>query len=1286
MFTLSDIKEPLSALADYENAQKESVSIRSEFEVKSRETALNWHYRGETVSRESLTGQYTRLFDLFSARLRKIYSSQTEALKSSLLSEISDLEKHKKKVDAEITGLTDEAELNNRKVNYVLELRKVLLKDFYQKEVLDNKSKLLQTIASKKDSLWNWLRIIGDSMNKLSGLPVALYADKKTVDISTFEISTYYLTREFGKQYQPITLSLKVWEPGSVIEKLRMKMLSDEITSLELRIRDYNRDLIEYYKLRAFSECFMSSSDIDKTYDHMEALLDKAEKLISDDTAGSRLNDLRYHYDFICKNNIVELFNSGYLKQIPYSDLEKITNEVITSVKTGYPFTSQDFFDPFYLASLVHHSDKNAFESFCNNKIKSVIDKILEVQKNYLNAVERLREDMKTKLASLPKVDISSEMTGIAEKFPLYFQMGIQENLTSGQAEKLLGRISDCAKNQYYISSYPSPSVILKNGFYEPDFIHLDSTSGKAKTLVINYSVNNDLKKYLSRTVINILLTLPPGKIKMRIIDFGATNIASLFTTRLNQAFFTGDTIIGERDLRDAVVQWQEKTRRIARKCETIYDYNISRETWLEPYELVIVLGYPKSISPVVENMLRPFVENGYKSGILFVFANCTEDKTYAGQSLLEEKALFKFVDSSHQTSCTLPLPFTPLADIPEFLKAALSYLNDGIEAGMKKTPLIQDVGHLADHPYDNTPISDISVPVGEEDGNAVNFVLDTVSHLHTFILGQSGTGKSSFLHNIIGNILLKYSPLQVELYLLDLKLGGVEFNQYKGEKHVTALLVDNNDSRVTLEILKNLEYRMEERSKEFAKVGARNLEMYNSKASNPMPQLILVIDECQMIFSERPDNVEREIRRIISLTAKQGRSQGVHMIFSTQTFMNSAIPIDELQGAGLTDLYLLNCDRRDSEKLANGSSSITSELTTGEIYYHHHQNSAPDMRFKSYYMTDGQQAAMLESVSAKTKEYNVPQQYYFSGKVQAIMDESVIDLLRKKSRRSLCVSPGNILSFSRECVSIALKEEAGENILVSGLNQHMQPVRQAVEVFLSAVYSCCSSGRETEFFVIDCLPEDDETPYQAVFDNLDAAGIISLVYGRQRGELLKKLGDKVRSGSADETVILVLGQDKWRELRNDKLLEPETSPSNDSAILKDLTGENTARSFGAGFGRGLSSSKKTFKSELAYLLENGSEQGVHFIIQVDKPQNLLPGQVLSNQTFRNLFRHWLLLKSPSDTAMSLRIRDDISLDRLSDDPDRLRAVYYSDDSDTYKYITPFSFTTEKENETLIKI
>ena len=54
MFTLSDIKEPLSALADYENAQKESVSIRSEFEVKSRETALNWHYRGETVSRESV--------------------------------------------------------------------------------------------------------------------------------------------------------------------------------------------------------------------------------------------------------------------------------------------------------------------------------------------------------------------------------------------------------------------------------------------------------------------------------------------------------------------------------------------------------------------------------------------------------------------------------------------------------------------------------------------------------------------------------------------------------------------------------------------------------------------------------------------------------------------------------------------------------------------------------------------------------------------------------------------------------------------------------------------------------------------------------------------------------------------------------------------------------------------------------------------------------------------------------------------------------------------------------
>jgi len=47
-------------------------------------------------------------------------------------------------------------------------------------------------------------------------------------------------------------------------------------------------------------------------------------------------------------------------------------------------------------------------------------------------------------------------------------------------------------------------------------------------------------------------------------------------------------------------------------------------------------------------------------------------------------------------------------------------------------------------------------------------------------------------------------------------------------------------------------------------------------------------------------------------------------------------------------------------------------------------------------------------------------------------------------------------------------------------------------------------------------------------------------------------------------------------------------------------------------------------------------------------------------------------------------LRDDIRLETLSDDLDRLRAIYYSDDTDTYQLITPYRYTTIEENKQLI--
>ena len=998
------------------------------------------------------------------------------------------------------------------------------------------------------------------------------------------------------------------------------------------------------------------------------------------------LADVQQAYkDFLELKNFRKGIESGYIKALSKAELDKVKAKTLQEAVSKLHITHDDLLDYIALAS-----SKENYGDFVTKCSQDRAKKYIESSNRKQSCIAILETEKAQKLSAIKVPNLELIFRKWNDEYPLYAQMGFPEQMDQESVEKTMAAIARTAAKNYGLKIFPNgdcfhlptASGLAKNAkgeyLWAPSF---SSPNGSIPNLMLAYSKETmvEAKQSLNRALINLLLSVPPRKAKLRIIDLAATNMASLITTRLSPSLYNNEVVMNDRELRSVIEEWQARTKRIMQKCENLAQYNEQNKTWLEPYEIVVVLGYPQSISPNCEDMLRPFVQNGAKSGIYFIWVTNTDMLQENSQSIIKEKGLFKTVLPFIPRGKYFPYPYTPIADQKQLLDYTFEYLNAEACKKEEKPVAVQDVRQLVENPYQPDTTANIKVAVGDDNGRNVYFELDTLNHLHAFILGQSGTGKSRFLHNIIGNIMLAHSPQNVEFYLMDLKLGGVEFNVYKGEKHVRALLVDNNDRQITLEVLRDLAARMEQRNKQFAEAGVRTLEAYNQKADTPMPQIVLVVDECQMLFTERPDNTERELRDILSLIVKQGRSQGVHMILSTQTLMNSTIPIDVLQGAGLTDFYLLNCDPRDSEKLVKGSSAKTGTLQTGEIYYHHHQHSAPDAQFRAFYVDDEQQNAILEGAVQKSKDLDAPGQFYFSGKLQAHLSEEVISSMQRRSRRSLCASFGVGIDLKQQPVNISLSEEQGENVLIFGLNQRHQATRSATETFLSALYSARAAGRETEFIVIDCLPDDEEAPYQSLFESLEGQGLIRLVFGKQRGELLVKLGDEVRAHKANETLILVLGQDRWRELRNDKELE---SPQN---------GIDTKAPETNSFLGGLSfpssrSQQRTYRSELQYLLENGSEEGVHFIIQVDKPQNLIGAQNVSQQMVKKLFRHWIMLRSAADASLSLRLRDDVRLENLSDDLDRLRAIYYCDDTDSYQLITPYRYTTEEENKNLINL
>ena len=94
---------------------------------------------------------------------------------------------------------------------------------------------------------------------------------------------------------------------------------------------------------------------------------------------------------------------------------------------------------------------------------------------------------------------------------------------------------------------------------------------------------------------------------------------------------------------------------------------------------------------------------------------------------------------------------------------------------------------------------------------------------------------------------MLKYSPDSLQfLFCWISKWGGVELNRYRSYPHVRALLVDESDPGITLEILKDIRMRMKERGEQMRQAGCQNLKDYNRENPNhKMPRLILLVDEC---------------------------------------------------------------------------------------------------------------------------------------------------------------------------------------------------------------------------------------------------------------------------------------------------------------------------------------------------------------------------------------------------------------------------------------------------------
>ncbi|MBC7844433.1 MAG: hypothetical protein H7099_19135 [Gemmatimonadaceae bacterium] len=178
----------------------------------------------------------------------------------------------------------------------------------------------------------------------------------------------------------------------------------------------------------------------------------------------------------------------------------------------------------------------------------------------------------------------------------------------------------------------------------------------------------------------------------------------------------------------------------------------------------------------------------------------------------------------------------------------------------------------------------------GRKDGLQVLFGQrdDGTELVHGVLAASAGAGKSNLLHAMLLGLATRYAPDELQLYLMDLKMG-VEFKAYASLPHA-AVVAYNTAPALARDVLAELKREMSRRyEKLFRPSDVQKLDEYRSAGSplGPAPRILLVIDEYQALFS---DGDTQEVSANLRELSSQGRAAGIHMLLGSQTFRASGM------------------------------------------------------------------------------------------------------------------------------------------------------------------------------------------------------------------------------------------------------------------------------------------------------------------------------------------------------------------------------------------------------------
>ena len=550
-----------------------------------------------------------------------------------------------------------------------------------------------------------------------------------------------------------------------------------------------------------------------------------------------------------------------------------------------------------------------------------------------------------------------------------------------------------------------------------------------------------------------------------------------------------------------------------------------------------------------------------------------------------------------------------------------------------------------------------------DDDDNVINCRFEN-ENFAAYVMGASGSGKSTMLHTLIAGILMNYHPDEVELWLLDFKM--TEFKKYVDCRppHIKYLLLEKSEDLV-FDIIDRLTEILNTRQRLFSRNHWSKLT--DVPLDQNMPAIFVIIDEfaqmSQILKETRGMGYDKDYTLKLENLLAQGRALGFKFIFASQTYTDGV--------TGLTDTAKKQIQMRFAMKNTVDEIRQTLNLTLNEITPEINNNiiTLPAYetlfkwqdeagihieKYRNMYVDNGEIETVINKINSAMKPVERgcrTDNSSYVDKLPVLIDgnepktfESQLEYYTKwdgDDDTELFIYPGVPCSFI-PAKPFSLCNATGENILLTGGRMN-----EKISVLLSVLKSYKHSGNDIEMWFQD---EKSAKKYKGFFGNAGKISDLSEICGRISKIKSDILNRTVRPGlivcMEYENIAAgfeLLGSDSAKVEKPQNVFNKSETPSPDEVLkmVSECSDPKEKRRIIDEYNKKLAMAKENSRAETEVIYDARSDMksivtraslfGLHFLFYFERANDFVNIHIDGR-----MFKHKILFSMSNQESFSI--------------------------------------------------